>query len=231
MLIETQGRVLKALVGVMVAIQIALVVSSYVLASRNGYIELPKIYLSVAFRQDPGRSIAAFILPITAILFGLLIGQRLWYLYALHRRVTEWRLIVSAIVALICAVVGMIGVGAVSLDVSKQVHWVAAAMLFGSSTLLMILLTIMDRRMRIVQPKWLFATKVMFAILTCVSLVMMGASSFFSFLAASIFELIMAAVLMFYVVSLAHNSSFPLIAAEKVPKSPRPIGREVDDQL
>jgi hypothetical protein len=231
MLIELQAKILRILVGILVALQITLVISTYIIANDKGYIQLPKIYLSVAFRQDPGRTIAGFILPITAIIIGLLGGQRLWYLHALLRNSKDSKLFVIAVIVLIGAVVGMIGVAAVSLDVSKLIHWIVASLLFGSSTILMVLLTILERRIRIAQPKWLFAMKVVISVVTCISLIMMGASKYFSYLVASIFELIAAALLVAYIIALVHNSSFPLITVAKVPRSPRPGGREFGDQL
>jgi hypothetical protein len=229
--ISTQKKVLRVLLGIMLALQIALVVSVYIIATNEGYLELPKIYLSSAFRRDPARAVAAFLLPLTSIIYGIILGQRLWNLYPFLRDDVDGRIYWAAVVGLACAVVGMVGVAAVALDLSKLIHWITASITFGGSTAVMITLSLLERRLRLSQPSWLSLAKWIMTGLACISLVMMGTAALFSYLVGSIFEFILAAVFTAYLVCLVHDSSFPLITKEKIPKSPRPTGREVDDQL
>ena len=222
---------MKYLVGLLLGLQVALVVSVYVIAIQEGYLESPKLYLSSAFRQDPARAIAGFILPLTSMIYGVIVSHRLWYLYSMTRDVRDSRFYWVACFALGCAVFGMIGVSAVSLDVSKLIHWLAASVLFLGSGLLMCMLTLLDRRLKVVQPHWLMIVKISLTSLSILSVVLMGSAAFFSYLVGSVFELILAACLVAYLVALVHDSSFPIVVIEKIPRSPRPSGREIKDDL
>ena len=209
--------------GVLLILQTTLVISVYIIATQHGYLESPKLYLSSAFRRDPARAIAGFILPVTAMIYGILVSHRLWQIFPLLRNGGDRRIFWISVFGLACAVFGMIGVSAVSLDTSKLIHWITAAILFNGSGVLMLTLTLLDKRLRVAQPGWIMWVKIGFTALTFISLAVMFSAVFFSYLVGSIFELILAAVLVAYLVTLVHDSCYPIIANEKVPRSPRDI--------
>ena len=231
MLFETEKKLIQGGALVLIALQTALVVSSYIIASNEGYLEMPKIYLSSAFRKDPARAVAGFLLPLSAYILGSIMAHRLYRISFFLRNPGDQRIYYACIVGTILAVVGMVGVAAVSLDVSKSIHWVAAAVLFFSSVGVMIGFSLLDERLRVSIPGWLRVVRISLTILSTLSLGGMGVSSFVSFFAGSIFELILAFLLIAYLVSLTHASSFPIVCLDKTPRSPRPIGRAENDGL
>lgn len=231
MLLETEKKLVQGGALVLMVLQAALVVSSYVIASNEGYLEMPKIYLSSAFRRDPARSVAGFLLPLSAYILGSIMAHRLYRISFFLRNAGDEGIYYACILGTILAVVGMVGVAAVSLDVSKSIHWVAAAVLFFSSVAVMIGFSVLDERLRVSRPEWLRIVRISLTVLSSLSLVGMGVSSFFSYFAGSIFELILAFLLIAYLVSLTHVSSFPIVCLDKTPRSPRPNGRSEHDGL
>lgn len=226
-----ERKVMRWAAAVLTVLQIVLIVSCYIIAVRDGYLISPKLYLSASFRRDPTRAIAGFILPLTAISYGIILAARIYRISVFVNKRSDEVLLWISIVATCGAVVGMIGVAAVSLDLDKNIHWVAAAVLFFSAVVLMVCLTILDDRLNLKRPNWLRVVRIVISALAVLSIVMMGAATFFSYLVASIFEFLLAALLVSYIFSLVHDSSFPILVAVKEPRSPRPSGRDTHDSL
>jgi hypothetical protein len=226
-----ERKVMRWTAALVTILQITLIASCYTIAVRDGYLNPPKLYLSASFRRDPTRAIAGFILPLNAIGYGIILSARLFRISVFVNKRKEEVLFWGAVLATGGAVVGMIGVAAVSLDLDKTLHWAAAVLLFSCANILMICLTVLDDSLNFIRPKWLRVVRILISVLGVLSIIMMGAATSFNFLVASIFEFLLAALLVAYIFSLVHDSSFPLMVAVKEPRSPRPTGRDTHDSL
>jgi hypothetical protein len=69
---------IRLLVLSLIIIQIAFFISVYLTSALGGQLDFPKIFISHAIQQDPGRAIGAWLLPLTAFLIFWIIGSRLY---------------------------------------------------------------------------------------------------------------------------------------------------------
>ena len=218
---ETQRKVIRGLVVLLLVLQVTLMISVYVISALHGYLQFPKIYISHALKQDPTRAIASFILPICAFIITIVVGHRLYFIHS-HIRTSRdrwlWWFTCGALTSLF---VGMLGVAAVSIPTHMTLHWLSATFLFMGGSFLTIGSSLMDHFFMIDIPVWLRNLRCTTAALTlAVGVVFMSMMSVNSAVAA-IAEMAVSALYVGYFVTLAHGSSFP-ITSIKMPRSPRP---------
>ena len=219
--IDFQRKLAKYLVIALVLLQTAMLLSVYLVSGLMGKLTLPKIYISNAFRADPARAIAAFILPLCAFISFILVGQRCLFLYDLLRNPADKRLFWATVVLMSAASLGMCAVAAVSIDTMKILHWLAAGVLFCSSSVMMCIVTVLEHRLSIAQPVWLHRFRIATVVLSFIATIVLVGTSKHEPLAASVSEMVLATLLLIWFTTLAHGSSFPLVSV-KEPKSPRP---------
>lgn len=221
--IEVQRKLARSLVLALLLLQMSMILAVYLVSGLKGYLELPKIFISNAFRVDPARAIAAFVLPLCAFISFMLVGLRCLLLHDLLRNPVDKRLFWTTVVFMSTSALGMVAVSAVSIDTMKLLHWIVAATMFGSSTVVMCLISVIEHRIGLQQPAWLHRSRIGMFALSIVAIVVLMATSTIQPLVASIAELVLAALLLAWSVTLVHGSSFPLVAF-KEPRSPRPSG-------
>jgi len=218
--IERQKLVVRLLLSLLVFLQVTLVATVYPISAVEGFLKYPKIYLSHAFGQDPTRSIASFILPITAFLIALIVSHRLYCLRPLIKTGANRCLWNTLVFSTAVCVVGLLGVAAVSVTVLQPLHWIAAALFFTADICLMIFFSAIDDSMQLKLPSWLRSLRISICAAAVISGVLFALSAKVSPLASGIGEILVSMLAIAYLCTFAHSSSFP-IESLKAARSPR----------
>jgi hypothetical protein len=69
---------IRLLILWLIIIQVAFFLSTYLTSALKGQLDYPKIFISHAIQYDPGRAIAAWLLPLTSFILLWVIGTRLY---------------------------------------------------------------------------------------------------------------------------------------------------------
>lgn len=222
--LQEEHKYTQILVGVLLVLQITLLSSVYAISVINGYLTMPKIFISNAFRYDPPRAIAGFILPQTAVIIALVMGRHLCRMKTHIQSKRERNVWLVALVCVILLCYGFLGVAAVSLDTLKALHFAAAFTLFTSGTVLCICLVLLDRWTLLEYPSWLRIVRISLCI-TCVLIgVVLAATSRWQPLVGSIAEMSISLVFIGYFFTLAHSSCFPMVSTRDGPTTPEQQG-------
>ena len=139
-----EKRFVRTCIVLLVGGEVAFVILVYTIAGVQGTIQYPEIYISDTIKQDPGRAIGGYLIPLAAFLVVVIIGMRLNRIDPLLRRTRDVVLWYLACIALLGVFLGRMGVAAVPISTNRALHAVAAATLYISSVCMFTLLAILD---------------------------------------------------------------------------------------
>jgi hypothetical protein len=117
---------------------VSLIVSTYLISALNGTLTYPSIYFSHAFQFDPSRAIAAFLLPVIALLVSAIVTIRQGRLYPAIGGPVQFILWVFVFVWLVILDIGLVGLGAVTITTQSALHYTAAGFIVIGGALLVL---------------------------------------------------------------------------------------------
>ena len=205
-----EKMLVRILVVVYVILRVIFLTVIYILSGILHRIQYPGIGVALAYAEDPSRAVAAFILPISAMLSVTVVWLRARRLRFLLHSPSQW-LIWSAIVLIIVVhAIGLIGLGAVTVSTNVALGYVVAGFWYGGSIGLILLQEILNRQVSLIQPRFLvvyrkFITSVVLTAAT-------GIAFTIGWLPApsAILEMIMSSFTALYSAAYCHRSEFPL---------------------
>jgi len=225
---ENKGLI-QLLVLLLIIIQVAFFASIYITSALLGQLDYPKIFISHAISLDPGRAIAAYLLPLSAILILVIIGSRFYRMYPLLPsrstgavvsprsglgRLRSPRIIRGLywflLFCLFVMVITMIGVSAVAISTQRWVHWIIAGLMFLFGTMLVVFFPVLDRELHVLISRWIFRFRWFLAIFAFLMGISLGVFAPTIKLVGAIIEIVGVVVLIVFVITFAHPSEFPL---------------------
>jgi len=219
-----ERRVVRALMVILVLLQIGFFIAVYVSAGLLGQLTYPNFFISNALSLDPGRAVGAFVLPITATIILIVVGARHFRMYRSFSLTTKYssKLFWFSLFCLIVACLTMVGVSAVAIHTNRWVHWIIAAIMFLSGVFLVVSLPFLDRSLQLIAPRWLVRFRQFIATSVAVTAILLGATIGWQKLIGSVAEIVVSVLFMVYFLTLAHQSEFPLISrVESINLSPK----------
>lgn len=136
--------VIMRLVAVLFVLHIVCWTTVYYLAFKYGLIAYPYLFLSTAFGWDPARAVAAFLLPIIALLTGLVLYLRALLIKPRLKTRFQRSLWKGFNCCIVLTCFGLLGVSAISIYTNIYVHLVFAFALFIGGILIMLISTFFD---------------------------------------------------------------------------------------
>jgi hypothetical protein len=206
-----ERKVIRILILLLVGIDVALVVSTYVLSTVvHGYLDYPYLYLSNTFVEDPARAISAFVLPFSGIIIAIVAGRHLWSMrpfLVIPKSYKIWKFGCGSVFAML---VGFIGVGAVTWETFPLIHLIVAFLLFVGAECACTAINWLTGHLALDVPAWLQNTRVGLTAVAVICAFVLAVTVGPSRITSAIAELIMVVLLILYFVTLAHSSSFPI---------------------
>jgi hypothetical protein len=163
---------------------------------------------------DPGRAVGAFVLPISVTIILIVVGARHFRMYRSftftpkHSRKLFW----FSFTCLIVAVISMVGVSAVAIHTNRWIHWIIAGIMFISGVFVVVSLPFLEESLQVTAPRWLVRFRRFIAAFVAVSAILLAATISWQKATASVAEIVVVALVILYLISLAHNSEFPLVS-------------------
>ena len=201
----------RLLLAALILTTLALLTAVYIVSGVLGQLSYPNIYPSRAFTQDPGRAIAASLIPIIAFLVVIIVLERLNRTSPYIRSRRDNIIAGFTLFFLFLFFIGLLGVGAVAVTALDWLHWVATGLAAAGAALMLLLLTYWDYRMRIIRPRWLRWFRILIAAFAFIVAIVLAATTVSSVIIVSaICELVLIGLFLLYFLSYAHESEFPI---------------------
>ena len=106
----------------------------------------------------------------------------------------------------------MVGVSAVAIHTNRWIHWIIAGIMFISGVFVVVSLPFLEESLQVTAPRWLVRFRRLIAAFVAVSAILLAATISCETATASVAEIVVTALVILYLISLAHNSEFPLVS-------------------
>lgn len=183
---------------------------TYLVSSLNGTISYPDIVISDSFSVDPGRAIAAFLIPIATYLLVLVVVSRLIRLYPFVFRTRDMVLFSFIIVCLVVTFIGVMGIAAVPISTSRGLHLLAAILVFLGGGLMLVAFTILDESIDIDASWNVRSYRIVVAGLLVLGGLALAITGYLSDVATAVLELFLVLLAVAYILSWLDVSEFPI---------------------
>jgi hypothetical protein len=209
-LFKGEKTLVRALVLGYVFLRLIFFLVIYLLSGINGQIRYPAIGVALAYANDPARAVAAFILPISAMLNISAIWLRLRRIRFLLHAPSHWVTWGTIVIMLGLHSLGLFGLGAVTPATNVALSYVVGAFWYGGAVSIIVLTTILNLQVGLKQPRYLVLyRRILAAIIVAVSI---GIAVTIGWVigASSILEIIMGSMTALYSLSYMHECEFPM---------------------
>ena len=192
-------------------------VSCYTLSIYSGKVTGRIYFLSRAMAADPARIVANCVVPFIACATAGILALRAVLLVSKLTTKNQMKLFYAFCVSSALTPMSMIAVSAVPYSLDRWLHLISAALVFSSGLATMVLSCILDHMIQLPTSKLLRIYRVALVVLGLCTLIVSGATYKIDSAVSSLFEILGAATLTLFTVSIATRNEFPLDTHE--PKS------------
>lgn len=191
---------------------LSLLATLYLVASMDHIFAFPEISISDAYVRDPTRAVAAYLIPLGAFVFTLIVVSRLLRMFPYVYRQADLWMFSLVILATGFFLISACGVGAVPLSTQYSIHIVATVTLFISGGIIILTCTFLDSQLDFDQPQNLGIYRIILSSLVvfCGIALAITAQLADADAAAGIIEISLVVLFLMYFVSWGHDSEFPL---------------------
>ena len=199
----------RVMLGLLFFLRVGLLAVVYILAGVERRIFFPEIGFDVATQEDPARAVAAFVLPISAMLTLVVVSLRLRRVSFIVHSHTQWVLWTISLLGALGVFFGLIGIAAVSLRTNAAVSYVFACVWFLGSIAQTVAITLLNSLASLIAPMWLIQLRILLTGL--VVLLALGVAVTVGWVSSAswILQILFSVLTIVFLVTFAHSSDFP----------------------
>ncbi len=201
---------MRILIITFIASRVILLVAIYIVSGVLGKLAYPKIGVTSAYATDPSRAIAAFILPISAMI-NLTVGWlRLRRMRFLLHSVYHWISWTGLAVMLVTLSMGLFGLGALVPSTNVALYYVASSLWYSGAIFSMVLATVLNWQVGLIQPRYLRNYRYILTVLVLGVSMALALTIGWVEAASSILEIVLSTMTALYTASYMHDCEFPM---------------------
>lgn len=205
-----EKQFVRALLVVLLFLRLSLLASVYILSGVENKIAYPNIGVNVAIQEDPSRAIAAFILPISAMLILVVVLLRLRRISFVVHTGCQWTVWTVIFISAFFVFFGLVGIGCVSLLTNAAVSYSFAGVWYVGSVINVCGLTFLNHMVQQIAPLWLVQLRIFFTLIVIGLSLGLAVTVGWVPQASWIIEILLAVSTVLYLETYAHSSDFPI---------------------
>lgn len=205
-----EKELVRILLLLLVVIRFILLGTVYILSGVKHQISFPNISVNAAISEDPSRAVAAFILPISAMITLVVVTLRLRRSSFIVHSVFQWVVWCMIFAGTLLAFVGLLGIAAVTLETDSALAYTFSGLWLAGSVVQVIGITVFNISVSLIVPLWLSLLRIVLTAIVALSTVGLALTVGWVPQADWIIEIILSCFVVLFMWTLAHTSEFPL---------------------
>lgn len=205
-----EKTLVRILAGCLLLSRMVLLIVLYVVASEEGRLAWPYIGVTSTYSKGSGRAIAAFFLPLSAMMSSTILSLRLRRISFILHTQFQWFLWWVMVGGTVLLTLGLFGLGSVPPSTNSAVSYVFGTMWYIGSITSIVLGSALNRLVALVQPVWLGRLRLGVAVLVVLLTLLLAVTIGWLPGPASVIEIVLAQTVVLYYATFSHGSEFPI---------------------